>query len=84
MKRLLDYSQQEDSDPVYGLLLVLGLLAMELMRSWSLALTWALNYRTGCRLRGAVLSMAFEKILQLRSVKDKSVGQVGSLVRFCW
>uniref|UniRef100_A0A3Q2ZWQ2 ATP-binding cassette, sub-family C (CFTR/MRP), member 5 n=1 Tax=Kryptolebias marmoratus TaxID=37003 RepID=A0A3Q2ZWQ2_KRYMA len=50
------------------------------MRSWSLALTWALNYRTGCRLRGAILSLAFEKILQLRSVKDKSVGQ---LVNMC-
>ncbi|XP_013884203.1 ATP-binding cassette sub-family C member 5 [Austrofundulus limnaeus] len=80
VKRLLDYTQQEDSDPVYGLLLVLGLLTMELMRSWSLALTWALNYRTGCRLRGAILSLAFEKILQLRSVKDKSVGQ---LVNMC-
>ncbi|XP_037534347.1 multidrug resistance-associated protein 5-like [Nematolebias whitei] len=80
VKRLLDYSQQEESDLVYGLLLVLGLLTMELMRSWSLALTWALNYRTGCRLRGAILSLAFEKILQLRSVKDKSVGQ---LVNMC-
>ncbi|XP_037835575.1 multidrug resistance-associated protein 5 [Kryptolebias marmoratus] len=80
VKRLLDYTQQEESDLVYGLLLVLGLLTMELMRSWSLALTWALNYRTGCRLRGAILSLAFEKILQLRSVKDKSVGQ---LVNMC-
>lgn len=83
VKRLLDYSQQEESDLAYGLLLVLGLLTMELMRSWSLALTWALNYRTGCRLRGAILSLAFEKILQLRSVKDKSVGQVGSLSLLC-
>lgn len=78
VKRLLDYTQQEASDLSYGLLLVLGLLTTEVMRSWSLALTWALNYRTGCRLRGAILSLAFEKILRLRSVRDKSMGQVGS------
>ncbi|XP_014836524.1 PREDICTED: multidrug resistance-associated protein 5 [Poecilia mexicana] len=80
VKRLLDYTQQEESDLTYGLLLVLGLLTTELMRSWSLALTWAQNYRTGCRLRGAVLSLAFEKILRLRSVRDKSVGQ---LINMC-
>ncbi|XP_041797019.1 multidrug resistance-associated protein 5-like [Chelmon rostratus] len=80
VKRLLEYTQQEEPDLVYGLLLVLGLLATELVRSWSLALTWALNYRTGSRLRGAILSLAFHKILKLRSIRDKSVGQ---LVNMC-
>ncbi|CAI5692427.1 ATP-binding cassette sub-family C member 5 isoform X3 [Oreochromis niloticus] len=80
VKRLLEYTQQEEADLGYGLLLVLGLLAAELVRSWSLALTWALNYRTGTRLRGAILSLAFQKILRLRSVRDKSVGQ---LVNMC-
>lgn len=76
VKRLLEYTQQEESDLGYGLLLVLGLFTTELIRSWSLALTWALNYRTGIRLRGAVLSLAFNKILRLRSVRDKTIGQV--------
>ncbi|KAK2846457.1 hypothetical protein Q5P01_009456 [Channa striata] len=80
VKRLLEYTQQEESDLGYGLLLVLGLLTTELIRSWSLALTWALNYRTGTRLRGAILSLAFNKILRLRSVRDKSMGQ---LVNMC-
>nr|XP_046244081.1 multidrug resistance-associated protein 5 [Scatophagus argus]XP_046244082.1 multidrug resistance-associated protein 5 [Scatophagus argus]XP_046244083.1 multidrug resistance-associated protein 5 [Scatophagus argus] len=80
VKRLLEYTQQEEADLGYGLLLVLGLLTTELVRSWSLALTWALNYRTGTRLRGAILSLAFRKILKLRSVRDKSVGQ---LVNMC-
>lgn len=80
VRRLLEYTQQEESDLSYGLLLVLGLLTMELVRSWSLALTWALNYRTGTRLRGAVLSLAFDKILRLRSVRDKTVGQVWFLL----
>uniref|UniRef100_A0AAY4BA18 ATP-binding cassette, sub-family C (CFTR/MRP), member 5 n=1 Tax=Denticeps clupeoides TaxID=299321 RepID=A0AAY4BA18_9TELE len=80
VKRLLEYTQQSEPDLPYGLLLVLGLLATELVRSWSLALTWALNYRTGTRLRGAILTMAFHKILRLRSIRDKSVGE---LVNMC-
>ncbi|XP_067451775.1 multidrug resistance-associated protein 5 isoform X1 [Thunnus thynnus] len=80
VKRLLEYTQQEEPELGYGLLLVVGLLGTELVRSWSLALTWALNYRTGSRLRGAVLSMAFHKILRLRSVRDKSMGQ---LINMC-
>lgn len=79
VRRLLEYTQLSEPDLPYGLLLVLGLLATELIRSWSLALTWGLNYRTGTRLRGAVLTMAFHKILRLRSLREKSMGQVR-----CW
>lgn len=74
--RLLEYTQMSEPDLPYGLLLVLGLLATELIRSWSLALTWGLNYRTGTRLRGAILTMAFHKILRLRSLREKSMGEV--------
>ncbi|XP_056140090.1 multidrug resistance-associated protein 5 isoform X2 [Lampris incognitus] len=80
VRRLLEYTQREQPDLLYGLLLVLGLLTTELVRSWSLALTWALNYRTGSRLRAAFLSMAFQKILRLRSIREKSLGQ---LVNMC-
>lgn len=76
VRRLLEYTQKSEPDLPYGLLLVLGMLGTELLRSWSLALTWALNYRTGTRLRGAILTMAFHKILHLRSLREKSVGEV--------
>lgn len=76
VKRLLEYTQMSEPNLPYGLLLVLGLLTTELIRSWSLALTWALNYRTGTRMRGAILTMAFHKILRLRSLRDKSMGEV--------
>ncbi|KAG2463188.1 MRP5 protein, partial [Polypterus senegalus] len=80
VKRLLEYLQQSQSNLPYGLVLVLGLFMTEVIRSWSLALTWALNYRTGTRLRGAVLTMAFQKILKLKNIKDKSVGE---LINMC-
>uniref|UniRef100_A0AAR2LTI2 ATP-binding cassette, sub-family C (CFTR/MRP), member 5 n=1 Tax=Pygocentrus nattereri TaxID=42514 RepID=A0AAR2LTI2_PYGNA len=80
VRRLLEYTQRSEPDLPFGLLLVLGLLTTELVRSWSLALTWALNYRTGTRLRGAILTMAFHKILRLRSLREKSIGE---LINMC-
>ncbi|XP_066541768.1 multidrug resistance-associated protein 5 [Hoplias malabaricus] len=80
VRRLLEYTQRSEPDLPFGLLLVLGLLATELIRSWSLALTWALNYRTGTRLRGAILTMAFHKILRLRSLREKTIGE---LINMC-
>ncbi|XP_031758787.1 multidrug resistance-associated protein 5 isoform X5 [Xenopus tropicalis] len=76
VKSLLEYTQQSSKDPGYSLLLVFALLMTEIVRSWSLALTWALNYRTGSRLRGAVLTMAFKKILKLKNIKEKSMGEL--------
>lgn len=76
VKHLLEYTQQMEPNLQYSLLLIFGLLITEIVRSWSLALTWALNYRTGVRLRGAILTMAFKKILRLKNIKEKSLGEV--------
>ncbi|KAM6443796.1 ATP-binding cassette sub-family C member 5 isoform 1-T2 [Liasis olivaceus] len=76
VKHLLEYTQQTEPNLQYSLLLILGLLMTEIVRSWSLALTWALNYRTGVRLRGAILTMAFKKILRLKNIKEKSLGEL--------
>ncbi|XP_044278252.1 multidrug resistance-associated protein 5 isoform X3 [Varanus komodoensis] len=76
VKHLLEYTQEAETNLQYSLLLVFGLFMMEIVRSWSLALTWALNYRTGVRLRGAILTMAFKKILKLKNIKEKSLGEL--------
>ncbi|KAM6356957.1 LOW QUALITY PROTEIN: ATP-binding cassette sub-family C member 5 [Alca torda] len=75
VKHLLEYTQQSESNLQYSLFLVFGIFMTEIVRSWSLALTWALNYRTGVRLRGAILTMAF-KILKLKNIKEKSLGEL--------
>ncbi|XP_058044805.1 ATP-binding cassette sub-family C member 5 isoform X3 [Ahaetulla prasina] len=80
VKHLLEYTQQTEPNLQYSLLLILGLLITEVVRSWSLALTWALNYRTGVRLRGAILTMVFKKILRLKNIKEKSLGE---LINMC-
>uniref|UniRef100_A0A672S146 Multidrug resistance-associated protein 5-like n=1 Tax=Sinocyclocheilus grahami TaxID=75366 RepID=A0A672S146_SINGR len=77
---LLEYSQCAEVKLLYGLALVAGIFLLELTRSWSLALVWAVSYRTAARLRGAALTFAFQKILRLRSTKDISTGE---LVNIC-
>lgn len=81
MRALLEYSQGSERSLPYGLSLVAGIFLTELVRSWTLALMWAVNYRTATRLRGAAVTFAFNKILALRSTKDISPGEVsdGSL-----
>ncbi|XP_069492781.1 ATP-binding cassette sub-family C member 5-like [Ambystoma mexicanum] len=76
IRRLLEYSQAVESHLLYGLLITLGIILIELVRSWSFALNWALNYRTAVRLKGAVLTLAFKKILKLKDCKDMSVGEL--------
>ncbi|XP_042348973.1 multidrug resistance-associated protein 5 [Plectropomus leopardus] len=80
VRALLEYTQSSVSCVPYGLSLVAGIFLMELMRSWSMALMWAVNYRTAARLRGAALTFAFHKILRLRSTKDISAGE---LINIC-
>uniref|UniRef100_A0A8C2G665 Si:ch211-221f10.2 n=1 Tax=Cyprinus carpio TaxID=7962 RepID=A0A8C2G665_CYPCA len=80
IRALLEYSQCTDVKLLYGLALVAGIFLTELTRSWSLALVWAVSYRTAARLRGAALTFAFQKILRLRSTKDISTGE---LVNIC-
>ncbi|XP_032410269.1 multidrug resistance-associated protein 5 [Xiphophorus hellerii] len=80
VRELLEYSQSSQISVQYGLALVVGIFLMELMRSWSLALMWAVNYRTAARLRGAALTFAFQKILRLRNTKDITPGE---LINIC-
>ncbi|KAL0973606.1 hypothetical protein UPYG_G00207060 [Umbra pygmaea] len=80
VRALLEYSQKGEGLLTYGLSLVAGIFLVELMRSWSMALMWAVNYRTAARLRGAVLTFAFQKILHLRSTRDISAGE---LINIC-
>ncbi|PWA18711.1 hypothetical protein CCH79_00005724, partial [Gambusia affinis] len=80
VRALLEYSQSSQISVQYGLALVVGIFLMELMRSWSLALMWAVNYRTAARLRGAALTFAFQKILRLRNTKDITPGE---LINIC-
>ncbi|XP_029021322.1 ATP-binding cassette sub-family C member 5 isoform X2 [Betta splendens] len=80
IRTLLEYSQSSETRVGRGLALVAGIFLVELVRSWSLGLMWAINYRTAARLRAAALTFAFQKILRLRNTKDISPGE---LINIC-
>ncbi|KAE8625593.1 hypothetical protein XENTR_v10006329 [Xenopus tropicalis] len=76
IRALLEYANTLKHDLRYGLILASGIFAAELVRSWSFALHWAMNYRTGVRLKGAVLALAFKKMLKLKQSNDIRTGEL--------
>ncbi|KAL3847028.1 hypothetical protein ACJMK2_017964 [Sinanodonta woodiana] len=64
----------------YGVTLVLTLSLMEVCRTIFVGCSWFMNYTTGVRIKGAASSLLFKKILKLRGLKDKTVGQVVNLL----
>ncbi|CAH1263046.1 ABCC5 [Branchiostoma lanceolatum] len=80
VRQLLEYTETPNPDFRIGIALVLGMLFTELMRVCTINLVYILNYRTGIRLMGGTLTLVFEKILHLRSLKDKSVGELVNLL----
>ncbi|XP_061171411.1 ATP-binding cassette sub-family C member 5-like [Saccostrea echinata] len=80
LRRILDDLSAGNTNIGFGIGLVILMAAMEFCRSMFFALGWVTNYTTGLRMRGAVLSMLYGKILRLRGLKDKTVGE---LVNIC-
>lgn len=78
-KLLKSLANKEEFDVAYGVGLVVIIAVMEFCRSMLFALGWVTNYTTGVRIRAASLSMLYKKILRLRSLKDKTVGELVNL-----
>ncbi|XP_078581936.1 ATP-binding cassette sub-family C member 5-like [Branchiostoma floridae x Branchiostoma japonicum] len=76
IEALLSYTSATGPSLWYGVALVAGLLGTELLRSFTNGLAVAFGSRTGTRLQVAMTSMGYAKVLRLRSLKDKSVGQL--------
>ncbi|XP_052104159.1 ATP-binding cassette sub-family C member 5-like isoform X3 [Mytilus californianus] len=80
MRQLLSDLSKGQMSLGYGMLLVAAISGMEFCRSMLFAVGWVINYKTGVRMRGGALSLLFKKILKLRGLKDKTVGE---LVNIC-
>ncbi|XP_035827891.1 multidrug resistance-associated protein 5 [Aplysia californica] len=66
-----------DNDNIWrGVAIVLGLIVCELCRSFTFSLTWSFNYLNGTRGRAAAVSLLYRKILRLRSLQDKKIGEL--------
>ena len=59
-----------------GIWLVIALLFVEIARVLSYGATWAVSYRTGIRVRGAVLALLFKRLAHARSLRNRTSAEV--------
>ncbi|XP_052214648.1 ATP-binding cassette sub-family C member 5-like isoform X1 [Dreissena polymorpha] len=80
LHRLLSHLNSGNLDTKLGIGLVVALGAMELGRALFFALAWYYNYTTGVRVRGATMGLLYQKVLRLRNLGDKTVGELVNLL----
>ncbi|KAL3847029.1 hypothetical protein ACJMK2_017965 [Sinanodonta woodiana] len=80
LRELLSSLSNEKITIGHGVALVLILSLMEVFRTLCLASSWFINYTMGVRIRGAALGLLYKKIINLRGLQEKTVGQVVNLL----
>uniref|UniRef100_A0A8C4QSL0 ABC transmembrane type-1 domain-containing protein n=1 Tax=Eptatretus burgeri TaxID=7764 RepID=A0A8C4QSL0_EPTBU len=76
LQSILQYTERQSKKVSLGVGLCFALFSSEAIRSTMFALVWAINNRTGIRLRSAATNMVFKKIVRLRGLGNTSVGEV--------
>ncbi|XP_070538846.1 ATP-binding cassette sub-family C member 5-like [Ptychodera flava] len=79
IQALLQYLEQPERNLTQGLLLVFAIFGSELLRIFSQSVMWAVTVRTGVRARNAIMAMVYRKMIRLRSMQDKTVGELVNL-----
>ncbi|XP_041349392.1 multidrug resistance-associated protein 5-like [Gigantopelta aegis] len=79
LRLLLDHISESSPSVGEGVAIVVGLIISELCRCLFFSLAWCLNYWNGIKVRGAAMGLLYKKILRLRSLKDKKIGELVNL-----
>uniref|UniRef100_A0A8D2DC37 ATP binding cassette subfamily C member 11 n=1 Tax=Sciurus vulgaris TaxID=55149 RepID=A0A8D2DC37_SCIVU len=74
--KILEYSEDRSGNIVHGVGLCFALFLTESLKSLSLCSVWIINQRTGIRIRTAISSFAFQKLLQFKSLTHITSGEV--------
>lgn len=77
---ILMYIEKGSDNIAYGVGLCIALFITEASKSLFFALAWAINYRTATRLKVAISTVAFEKLVKMRTLTHISVGEVMNLL----
>ncbi|XP_076436012.1 ATP-binding cassette sub-family C member 5-like [Babylonia areolata] len=80
IRSFLEYLSRGEVEVGVGLAYVVGMILCELMRSITMGQTWFINYQAGMRIRAGAVTLLFKKILNLKGLKDKTVGELVNLV----
>ncbi|GAA6065951.1 ATP-binding cassette sub-family C member 12 isoform X1 [Tachysurus ichikawai] len=74
---ILTYVEKtEGTTLVHGVGLCVALFVSEFSKAFFASLLWAINLRTGIRMKGAFSMLAFNKIIRLRTLSDVTVGEM--------
>jgi hypothetical protein len=79
MRRVIQFVQDNDKVWWHGAIWAAGMAGSELMRVLLFGVSWAIAYRTGSRLRSAVMALLYKKVIRLSTLGDKSIGEVNYL-----
>ncbi|KAI9560845.1 ABC protein [Daphnia sinensis] len=79
MSRLVQFCQDHDKVWWHGALWAAGMAGSELTRVLLFGVAWGIAYRTGTRLRSAVMTMLYKKVIRLSTLGDKSIGEMINL-----
>lgn len=80
IRSFLEYLGQGHIDIRVGIAYVFGMLFCEVLRATFMSMTWMINYQAGARIRAGAMTLLFKKILHLKGLKDKTVGELVNLV----
>ncbi|XP_062922995.1 ATP-binding cassette sub-family C member 12 isoform X1 [Mobula hypostoma] len=73
---ILQHVEQKSENLVHGVGLCFALFTTELSKSLFFAASWAINYHTAIRLKVAISTSAFIKLVHLKSLSNSSIGEV--------
>ncbi|KAG8510014.1 ATP-binding cassette sub-family C member 11, partial [Galemys pyrenaicus] len=74
--KILEFSEAQSGGVVYGAGLCVALFATECLKSIFLCSCWIISQRTGIRTRTATSTLAFEKLMQFKSLAHITTGEV--------
>uniref|UniRef100_A0A915E312 ABC transmembrane type-1 domain-containing protein n=1 Tax=Ditylenchus dipsaci TaxID=166011 RepID=A0A915E312_9BILA len=63
-------------DYTYGFYLVIAILLVEISRVLMYGATWAVSYRTGIRVRGAILALLYKNLANVKSLRSKTPAEI--------
>ncbi|XP_038662587.1 multidrug resistance-associated protein 9-like [Scyliorhinus canicula] len=77
---ILLYVEKKSENLVYGVGLCFALFTTEMGKSIFYSASWAINYQTAIRLKGAISTLAFVKMVHLKSLNSISIGEAVNLL----
>lgn len=76
MRRLLQFCEDSSAPWWHGAVWAFAITTSELLRVFLFGVTWGVAYRTGIRVRAALTTLLYKKIMKLQNLGVISSGEV--------